>query len=59
MTDRKKRGIGFFLSGLTFVVGGIVSFAMSEDPTWFATGVSLVGLIATFFGFKVVFPDQE
>lgn len=59
MTDRKKRGVGFFISGLTFIVGGFISFAFSEDPTWFATALGFVGLIATYFGFKVVFPDQE
>lgn len=59
MTPRKKRGVGFFISGAAFIVGGFISFAFSEDPTWFATGISLVGLIASFFGFTTVFPDTE
>jgi hypothetical protein len=59
LTPRKKKGIGFFISGAAFIVGGALAFAASEDPSWWPTAISLVGMVASFFGFTTVFPDQE
>lgn len=57
MSPRKKKGIGFFISGIVFVVvGGVFVFA-EATPEWVSAGMGLVGLIAEFFGFKTVFPD--
>lgn len=57
MSPRKKKGIGFFISGAVFLVAGFVFVSMDATPEWVASSVSLVGLIAEFFGFKTVFPD--
>ena len=59
MTDRKKKGIGFFITGGVFLIAGFIYATMSADPSWFATAITLVGLIAEFFGFKTVFPDTD
>jgi len=59
MTDRKKKGIGFMISGSAFlVVGGIFTFA-TATPDWVAGALALVGMVAQFFGFSTVFPDTE
>ena len=59
MTDRKKKGIGFMISGSAFlVVGGIFTFA-AATPDWVAGALALVGMVAQFFGFSTVFPDTE
>lgn len=59
MTGRKKRGIGYFVSGAVFIVAGFVMVTLDADPAWLASGVALLGLVAEFFGFKTVFPDTE
>lgn len=59
MTTRKKRGVGFFISGAAFIVGGAICFATQVTPGWFPTVISLVGLVAGFFGFQTVFPDTD
>ena len=58
MTDRKKRGIGFFITGGLFVAAGIVYTFIAEDPSWFWQVVGIVGLVATSIGFVVVYPDK-
>ena len=59
MSGRKKRGIGFFISGAVFIVAGLVSMQMDLDPAWLSQAVVLVGLVADFWGFKTVFPDTD
>ena len=59
MTDRKKKGIGFMISGAAFLaVGGLFTFA-DLTPDWVAAAIALVGMVAQFFGFTTVFPDTE
>ena len=59
MTTRKKRGVGYFISGAAFIVGGAICFAAQVTPVWFPAAISLVGLVAGFFGFKFVYPDED
>lgn len=59
MTSRKKKGIGYFISGTVFIVVGFVMTTMDADPAWLSAGLALVGLIAEFFGFQKVFPDVD
>lgn len=59
MTARKKKGIGFGISGAAFVIAGVVFFFMEASPDWLAPLLNLGGLVAGFFGFKTVFPDTE
>lgn len=59
MTARKKKGIGFLISGAVFVVAGGVFLGMPVTPDWLGPVMGLVGLVANFLGFVVVFPDVE
>jgi len=59
MTDRKKKGIGFFITGAIFALFGGVFMATEVDPTWLGFVPVFVGVIASYFGFQVVFPDNE
>jgi hypothetical protein len=59
MTDRKKKGIGFFVSGGVFVAAGAVFTFMSATPEWFVTTIQVIGIVAGALGFKLVFPDVE
>jgi ABC-type uncharacterized transport system permease subunit len=59
MTDRKKRGVGYIISGVVFVGVGGVLFGTEATPEWVATVVQGIGLIANLLGFTTVFPDTE
>ena len=59
MTDRKKKGIGYFVSGAVFIVAGFIMVAMDANPAWLGSVAALLGLVAEFFGFKTVFPDTD
>lgn len=59
MTDRKKKGIGFFVSGIVFtLVGGFMVFT-GAAPEWIGGLIAFLGVASEFFGFKTVFPDVE
>lgn len=59
MTDRKKKGIGFFVSGGLFIGVGAVFTFLAATPDWVVTVMSIIGLVANALGFKIVFPDVE
>ena len=57
LTDRKKKGIGFFIGGAAFIAAGVVFFLLPATPAWLATAFSVVGAVGAILGFTVVFPD--
>ena len=59
MTDRKKKGIGFMVSGAVFAVAGVVFYSMPITPEWLAPAFGLIALVGNFLGFVIVFPDVE
>jgi hypothetical protein len=59
MTPRKKKGIGFFITGAVFAVAGGAMFWTEVTPEWIATAMQVVGALAAVFGFTVVFPDYD
>ena len=59
MTNRKKKGIGFFISGAIFIAAGAVYTFLTEDPGWFWQAIGIVGLVASSIGFVVVYPDKD
>lgn len=59
MSDRKKKGITFGISGITFLVAGGVFYFMPESPSWLVPALNLAALVTGFFGFTAVFPDVE
>jgi len=59
MSDRKKRGVGFLISGIVFVVTGGVFLGVEATPEWIAQAIAIIGLVANALGFATVFPDTE
>ena len=59
MTTRKKKGIGFVISGVVFLGVGGVFIGLDATPQWVALIVQAVGLLAGLLGFTTVFPDTE
>lgn len=57
LSTRKKKGIGFFISGVAFIAAGGVFYFLEGTPEIVPTLFSLAGLIGNFLGFKLVFPD--
>ena len=56
MTDRKKKAVGFLVSGGVFLVAGIATFA-ADMPSWLPTIVSIVAAIAGVVGISVTMPE--
>lgn len=59
MTARKKRGIGFLISGVVFAVVSGIFLGTEVTPDWVGTVVGIIGLVANALGFTTVFPDTE
>ena len=59
MAPRKKKGIGYLISGGVFVGVGVVMVAFTATPDWLGIVVQGIGLIANLLGFTTVFPDTE
>jgi len=59
MTDRKKKGIGFLITGGLFAVVGLVLVIATETPDIIGTIISIAGMIGEALGFKIVYPDVE
>ena len=59
MTNRKKKGIGFLISGIVFAGVGIVFMSTAVTSDWVGTVITLIGVVANALGFKTVFPDVE
>ena len=57
MTSREKKGVGFGVTGLAFVVAAIVCFATEATPDWLSTVFGVVGSVAEMLGFKAVLPE--
>lgn len=59
MTGRKKKGIGYFISGAVFIGVGSAFMFFDATPEWVSTAMAIVGLVANFLGFTTVFPDTD
>ena len=59
MTPRKKKGVASFVSGALFlIVGGFMLWA-TETPEWIGQALQIVGIVAEFLGFSLVYPDVD
>ena len=58
MTPRKKKGLASIIGGAVFIVSGVILFQTEVTPDWFTTAVTLVGLVANFFGLGVTLPEE-
>lgn len=59
LTARKKRGIGFLIGGVAFLVTGGIFIGLEATPDFLGLIFQAVGMLAELFGFKVVFPDTD
>jgi ABC-type uncharacterized transport system permease subunit len=56
MTDRKKKGLGFIISGLVFVLAGIILYATASTPAWLNVFIQGIGWLGTTLGFILSLP---
>lgn len=59
MTPRKRKGIGFIISGIVFLGAGVTFVAAPSTPDWLGIVISAIGAIANVLGFTTVFPDTD
>lgn len=57
LSARKKKGIGFCISGVVFLGVGGIFIATATTPDWLSLAIQGVGMIAGLLGFNTVFPD--
>lgn len=59
MASRKQKGVAAFVSGALFlIVGGFLLWA-TETPEWVGQAVQIIGIVAEFMGFSLVYPDVD
>jgi len=58
VTPRKNKGIACIISGLVFVLVGIVFVATIATPTWLAIVVAGIGWLGNTLGFILVLPEN-
>jgi hypothetical protein len=56
MTVRKKKGVGLIISGLVFVLAGVLLVATQATPTWFNVVIAGIGWLGNTLGFILVLP---
>jgi hypothetical protein len=57
MSNKKKKGLGFILSGVAFLIVGVFSIKGNVPPT-LGQIFSIVGLVANALGIAFVYPDE-
>lgn len=58
MTARKKKGTGLVISGLVFVLAGIILIATQSTPTWLNIIIAGIGWLGNTIGFILVLPTD-
>ena len=56
MTVRKKKGVGLIISGLVFVLAGIVMYATASTPAWLNIIIAGIGWLGNTIGFILILP---
>lgn len=59
MTTRKKKGIGFGVSGVAFLLLAVFNIWFEVTPDWVSVVLDIVAAIAGILGFRFVYPDKE
>lgn len=59
MANRKQKGIAAFISGAISIVIGVFFIRGDVTPDWVSQALIVVGLLADFFGFSLVYPDHD
>lgn len=58
MSERKKKGLAYFISGAVFVAVGVILWVTNTTPAWVNTVLSGIGLIGNLVGFILVLPSD-
>jgi hypothetical protein len=60
LTPRKKKALGFGVSGIVFIVVAIVFWTTATTPEWVNTGLAIIGSIANLVGLgQLVLPEPD
>jgi len=59
LTPRKKKGLGYLITGGLFVGIGGIFIGMETTPDFVSLIIQAVGMLAGLFGITVVFPDSD
>jgi hypothetical protein len=59
MNKRKRKGIGFGLTGLVFLLAGGIFYFADTTPEWLPMLISIIGTIAGTLGFTFIYPDID
>ena len=57
MDARKKKGIGFIVSGVATALVGAVLVTTTATPEWVTLALTIAGSVGSVLGFTFVFPD--
>lgn len=58
MSDRKKKGLGFLISGIVFAVVGVLLLATTSSPVWLPTVIAAIGAVGNLVGLILVLPSD-
>lgn len=56
LSDRKKKGVGFIIGGLAFVLAGIVIMVTTSSPVWLDVMIGGIGWLGNTLGFVLILP---
>lgn len=56
MTVRKKKGLGLIISGLVFVLAGVIMVATQSTPVWLSVVIGAIGWLGNTIGLVLVLP---
>jgi hypothetical protein len=57
MTARKKKGLGYMVGGLLFVVVGAILYFTASTPPIVAVIVQAIGAVGNIIGIAVMLPE--
>lgn len=56
LSARKKKALGFGVTGVVFVVAGVVLWVTPSTPDWLGTVLGALGAVANIVGLVVLVP---
>lgn len=59
MTERKRKGIGFIVTGVVTAVVGVILVTLTQTPEWVGVALSIITAICNVIGIAFVAPDPN
>lgn len=59
MTPRKRKAIGFIITGLVTAGVGAVLLVTTNTPEWVVVGIQIVAAVSNVLGFIFIAPDPS